>query len=59
MQPLAFEREFQVREIALARPVGSRIRFLRLDRRGMSLTCPVGDKGFDVVRQTVEAMPLP
>jgi len=59
VQPLAFEGEFQVREITLARPVGSRIRFFHLRRRGVSLARTVGDKGFYVVGQAVERMPLP
>ncbi|MSU35750.1 MAG: hypothetical protein EXS36_11725 [Pedosphaera sp.] len=55
----AFECKFQVREIVLARPVSPRIDFLCLRRCGVSLACAVGDAGFDMVGQTMEAMPLP
>ena len=58
MQPLMFERKFQMCEIVLARPIGSRICFFQLQRRGMGMAGAGGDKGFDMVGKTVERMPL-
>lgn len=59
MQSLTLEREFQMCEIAVARPVGSRIGLLGLFWCDMRFARAVSDEGDDVVRQAIEAMPLP